>query len=1553
MSSNPPQPPDLTGAGQVQTGQTTDTGVTTTPVVAGGASPFEAYNALQAGYFGPLNNPTTPAVPQIGDPTLQAVADKLNAVASTHPVVSGATPPSQDSVIAKQTANLSAAQIAGEAAKGTWEQAVVQPVKDFIDVWKRDPKAGLLETLGGAALLGGLVGLEALTGGAATPFIFAASAALVAPSIIQAWGDELHNPTDSNLVRALVSTGTGLLTVGVPVKWAQGMQLGRGALSFALREKRNMTAPEDVMNSVLTGHPEWRKWLGQTGRRITDEVATLADRADQIRSQFQQFGVSIKDKRASDLLKRTEVLDGLRNAYVTSTDPVKRAELKAKMLQYSKEEVLPLRLKIAQHYLFLPQSKMSHIPLGPTDKTASIAKDIALRSQREASAIMGYIRQLGRGHPGLQDVQLHGASVIEHAGRDMAAGGSGRIIAEINHHHDELLRHLGLDDAALTKVEMAMEDATKWNDLTPKQELYGQMRYMMENARTLNELRWGTIPNAIAGYLPRLFQGAEDVPHTAGVRDVFASLRGGMFARSRIWQASFDAMSGDINYEERSREAIMAEEERLAGAYKARQPQRDYLAANMPEIESLRNTASGHLRWIERYKNQGNAAAAARSASKLQQHYADVLVSKGVKHHELVTMSAPEFEALKKIAPLQRRLMTGKDLFRASFGSYVYRMEEASLRAAAETHANGAVSLLKDLFLKTPLGKYGITMQTPEFLSKHSLPDFMPESAFAKGVGASRGYKQVFRAIGRPGDLHYRPAIYARDALADELHKIMDNATTGSETFSGFSGAVYKVLHGSKRLIMATPFWHAMNVSGRLVGFVLDDPVGAKTALSTVWGKGEFLLNPEERAALETEASQNGLLHANKFEVTNQQHRMLKNEDGQSTWPTVVRTLSGPISHAYQDMLEGGFWKMVDDFQLAAYQLGKQRLKLKLPNEPEAEIGRLAAEYANNLAGMVNPLYMNKVYRHTRNLLWFAPSYWATFVRTLVSMPFSDRLSNFLATYRGGEFVRFGAIPLKAVSESGRRELARLQRSWVMTYLATGVVAADMMNVMLGGRHLWENDPGHMFDINVDNFASWSHQLPGVGGLSPGGPQTLPSGEVRHTYIASVPFFRQAADVMNALGLGHDWGLAHEFSDQTWQQTDALHKAMMLGGSLLDGIRREGANKLGGVPMAAYGAVTGEELSSRLGQGVQRQVKGPLGNMTALLNLIPGGLQLQRFFSQEEQLTSKYKPGTPEFLQAQQQAAQGAAQAIPSALIQQFTGFPSMYHIGPEQPPVDDKTMQNWYQQRNQLYDALQNSSKELFMGQMTPLDYERKRQQMMDRLIQLDADTFGNSSPAAPLANARSQLAQQFGLDNLGLSNAEWYTRYQQYQDAWEQILQSASPQSRAAWWQAEHSQWTDADYLSWEAQQLKKAIASSIDGQGGAHIRAYENQIASLQSLPLTTAERQQLEEADPYYYTYRQVIKAMSRNTALGAFINAFTSPFSETYIMPSGLSPDAQAQIQSMAPRTAFIVTPEEAQRLAAQAKALAGTPEVTAAGGEARNTPGFESTVQQLEGQAGV
>src|SRR5262249_36426851 len=194
-----------------------------------------------------------------------------------------------------------------------------------------------------------------------------------------------------------------------------------------------------------------------------------------------------------------------------------------------------------------------------------------------------------------------------------------------------------------------------------------------------------------------------------------------------------------------------------------------------------------------------------------------------------------------------------------------------------------------------------------------------------------------------------------------------------------------------------------------------------------------------------------------------------------------------------------------------------------------------------------------------------APSYWATYLHALQSMmPGAARLSHFLAQAGGGRFVRLSAVPLKAIDYRSRLELVRAQRSWMTTYLATGIVSMDLMNVMFSGHHLWENEQGRLMDIDVTN-------VPGIGGT-----QTARSGEVRRAYITTQPFFRQAVDLMNAVGLGHDWGFAHQFSDSNWQKADALHRGMMLAGGLVDGVRREAAAKTGVIPQAGYEAITGQ-----------------------------------------------------------------------------------------------------------------------------------------------------------------------------------------------------------------------------------------------------------------------------------------------------------------------------------------------------------------------------------------
>jgi hypothetical protein len=621
---------------------------------------------------------------------------------------------------------------------------------------------------------------------------------------------------------------------------------------------------------------------------------------------------------------------------------------------------------------------------------------------------------------------------------------------------------------------------------------------------------------------------------------------------------------------------------------------------------------------------------------------------------------------------------------------------------------------------------------------------------------------------------------------------------------------------------------------------------------------------------------------------------------------------------------------MVDDFQLAAYQYSKAHLKLRNPEMADDEIATLSGLYANDLGGMVNPIYMNRLYKHARNLVWFAPSYWATFTRSLLSLaPGADRMSGFLAKYRGGDFTRFGAVPLKAVSDIGRREMVRMHRSWMLTYLMTAVASADLLNVLLGGRHLWENDEGHMFDVNVDKAAEVVGST-GVGkALGITGPVQKGTA-TKHAYFSGMPFFRQAMDVGNALGLGHDYGFGHQFGDANWQQMDAAHKAMMLAGGLLQGAKEQAATKTAAPIQAAWGIAQGETLSGRA-KGVQRKIGGPLGRFSALASFIPGG-------------------SAAESAMTQNQPPLQALQTWGGSILQQYTGLPSIYHLGLEQPPIDDDKFQAWVGQRNTLHGNLNNASKQMFAGQIQPIQYERLRQQSVTSLLQLDADTFGNSTPVGALSRTRLELEEANGLKRTDLTDSQWAERNDIFQMEWDQALQSASPEVRAVWWEAETSQWTDADYLVWEAQQMRQQLMASIDGQGGQHIRAYQHQIGPLLDIP-SAALRKALEQGDPYYYTYRRALKQMATTSSLGAFINAFVSPYSNTLIEPESMTPEQEAELASVSDASATLIRPGTAQALAAEAKKRAHSKAVAESGGKAAADPGFATETAGMISQA--
>src|SRR5438105_12032053 len=121
MATDPNQPSGQTSPGSVTTGQATPPAQ---QQVALGLTPFETYTAMQQGYFGKLQGSAQPAMPQLDDPTMQALAQRIAALRDSHSVLSGQTPPDPNSVLARQTAHLSAAEIATQVGQQTWQQAI-------------------------------------------------------------------------------------------------------------------------------------------------------------------------------------------------------------------------------------------------------------------------------------------------------------------------------------------------------------------------------------------------------------------------------------------------------------------------------------------------------------------------------------------------------------------------------------------------------------------------------------------------------------------------------------------------------------------------------------------------------------------------------------------------------------------------------------------------------------------------------------------------------------------------------------------------------------------------------------------------------------------------------------------------------------------------------------------------------------------------------------------------------------------------------------------------------------------------------------------------------------------------------------------------------------------------------------------------------------------------------------------------------------------------------------------------------------------------------------
>lgn len=1642
---------------------------TTSPIPPGslGAPPQLQPYFSSLPYIAALEQQPQLGIPDPGDPLLASIQQKLLNQQQSNALLTGKLPPQPTSKLATTQSPMSPLQLIETAGQNLWHEEVVAPVHDYIHTWQTNPGQAFLETLGGVAVTAGLVGLEVATGGAATPFIFAGLAALQAPNLIQAWSQEITNPSDANLVRAMVSTGAGALAVGSPMRAFRGIQTARNLLEFQIDARKALSSVDDA-SKLLIGRARG-EGQGVTGLRAGDysipQLGTLdLNNVEVLRDQLQKRGANLEKGPAEALLRHSEVVQKLRADIYGSLHEGHVADAQqamAELQDYVSNEMRDPFLTTAYNYVFLPQAPFAHVPIFSLQGvTASLQESLNQR----ANYISGLLRRMHLGH-GLQTVSdmatQNIASLKEAEALDQAAGTphdslnriwndllkmqeeagvkgevtfkgitgdlpspasgfsrlfraevspenrvdhpdwiqqgleesgamaardrwftsdpkhlefykedipdfqktgrvsyvdvpeadaekyrasnlpEGRFSApgmaqrefyvpfEVSEKRQEVTRGLEIHEA----INQALEEPEKWKQLTPDQQAYAQKLRDIFDSMTAGDLRYGHISQPVQGITHRYFTGvsAEEGEAQKGVeeaaRKVYTSsyLQSPVGVRSNLFRAAIDDETHKVGYRIKTRAEIIKDQEEQARNYEATHDLRQLYTTYRSQFQTW-NRSLGQL------KRNKNDAGVAKLEAKVKNQLGDLGV-------QLLRMSESELNKVRNAAPVTEELVTGLESVKRALTNHVLRMQHAAIGEALQAHSNMGVSKLRRIFSDVKMPNWGGAMaEHPKFRNTSAFPDVLPRTVFegarnAEEAAQRLGYFKIFPEVGIPGELNHRSALYGRSELANEISKAMEESTSAQQQL-GVSKALYKVTAGTKRYIMYNPVYHFLNVAGRALAFVGSDPGTAGTALKAV-----TKLNGEDPAAfhdLLQEASMSGMVPATQWNVAEHLRILQREEDGQHSFFGAIRNWGRALDNKHRDTAERGLWSAVDHLQLAGYVYSKQRFLDKGIKEFEAR--QLAATYANNLGGMVNPLYMSRLWRQLKGMVFFAPSYWSTFLHALQTVvPGNARLSHAMSNVAGGRLVGLTSTPLRTMDLRARIELSRAQRDWMVTYLAATAVSMDMLNVMLSGHHLWDNEQGHEWNIDVTN-------LPGFGGT-----QTSPSGEVKRAYITANPFFRQGVDIGNAIGLGHDWGLGHVFGDKTWQQQDVWQKMAMAGGALLDGVRKTASTKLGAVPQAAGNLLTGQDVTSFLGTGTQVKVDRP----QALLGLLPNGYQLERLYKTYQQAYQQYSPGTQEYKQAQQQWQQlTQGQNLLPTGIWNLLGLPSVYHMGIERPPIDDSKFENWITQRDASHKRLSDASKQVFTGQLSPLEYARLKQQEQVRVNQLNLDTWGNSSPGASLSASYQSLATQFGLDSPGLSTQDWFERYDAFLPAWNQLLQSAAPATRAAWWEHSTMQWTDADYLEWEARQLRDSLAASIDHQGGSYIRKYQNWLFRMKPT-MTVSEYQQAQQADPYYLAYTTLLKEMGKTSALGAFVSAFSSPYSTTYIPPAGLT---SAQAQELSAHTGqVVVRPEMAQQLATQAKQIAQEPQVAQAGGQPEASPEFQQQEQQAlaAAQSGV
>ena len=942
---------------------------------------------------------------------------------------------------------------------------------------------------------------------------------------------------------------------------------------------------------------------------------------------------------------------------------------------------------------------------------------------------------------------------------------------------------------------------------------------------------------------------------------------------------------------------------------------------------------------VEKARAEYRAGAKARSLDAKAQ-----AAEKSLKDFE-ATLD-PEIEGLVKADKLRpgagrpgdREMLEGQDLFRYQIRSFVMDMLKSSHREALMTRASAVV----DDLLQKP-GFEGVLKQhagavVGKIQEADKRPDVLPGDAFKDDAEPAQvGYTRVMGAFGTPRDLNYQPAIFMRSDLAKPYLEAMDKATTVNELHGAMKVAMGVGVSLPKRAIFYSPMIHFMNIAGRTIGQLVADPAGFGGSVGLLIKK--YLNDPAMYSYMQTRYHMAGGVPAYRFQVGSHVNSLWEDQHGSNSRAlSAIKTPFKTLYHPYEQVVEKGFWKMVDDLGLTAFMAEENRLT-RMGIHPDIA-AMAAAEYGNNIAGMVNPLYMNKQWSFMRNLTSFAPSYWGSFMRSVESAVLAplggitgeaaDRLGiNFgitrLAYHYMSKTPGISPVRLRTLDYRTWRELVRAQSSWTHSYMAAMFTLADGLNMIGSGHHMWQNDQGRYFDIDVSNF-----QDPGV----------TPSGETKKAYISGVPMFKQATDVANALGLGHDYGLGHLLNQQNFEQANATQKALEGAGSLWEGVRRVAAGKTSTAVQASIIAGLGLDPTQLLATG--RKVNVPAWE--ALTSFVPTGYTARRIANdwQKAQSTNPDDPLAGFNWQDELQAEK-------DSFITQTTGAPQMFYMGPENTTnLDDQQIKQYQDARNKISAQAQAASAQAEAGTISPLDWFQKHENLINQSLGVDTATFGQNTPVGALAKKRMELQNNLALDDPKLTPDEYFNRLDLFETQWDQVLNAASPEIRALWWDHTTKQWTNMDYLYWYTRQIKKQLQAVIDHQGGGLVRQQEaamyQKYGDILRIPgLNANDRQAIYDQYPMYANYAQLLKDMGQ-TPMGAMISAFTSPTSHTVVMRRGLPQNVFDLMQQLSPSTDVYVSQQALAGQEKQAQEAAGSPVTAELGGNIQQSPEFQQAV---------